>query len=522
MTTTTLLRNRRTFLAYAATGLAGLSLFRGSRHAWAEPVTETEGPILRFQNPALQSLHGTAFQNALRNLLVTNTMPDTTKHYNRTGLFLDPPGRFIRAGGGYATPWTRDAAINSWGAASLLTPIVAKNTLWAVCERQANGKLIVQRDNQWWDKVIWAQGAWMHFLITGDRDFLRSAYEAVTESLQETRRAHFNARLELFEGPSCLCDGIAGYPQPPYDPTNQSSFILDHPGGDKVLCLSTNCVQYQAHRCAAWMAEQLGRPAAEVEPFKTAAAQLREAINRQLWIPAKSSYGYFIHGTGPLAGKLDDSQEALGLAYAILFNVADAKQVQDIRRTVHLKPKGIVCVWPHFARFNDKRPGRHNVMVWPMASGMWAQAAAQAGDVARFQSEMTNVATMTSASQGIFYEIYNSITGVPDGGWQVGRRWESVIHQTWSATGYLRMVFYGLFGFNFEPDRLRLTPTLPPGWGDVRLSGLRYRQMTLDLRLQGEGRSIANVRLDGNAAPSAIVLAQLTGKHELTIRLQPT
>jgi hypothetical protein len=179
-------------------------------------------------------------------------------------------------------------------------------------------------------------------------------------------------------------------------------------------------------------------------------------------------------------------------------------------------------VWPHFARFKDARPGRHNVLVWPMASGMWAQAAAQAGDVARFQSEMTNVATMTGASQGIFYEIYNSITGVPDGGWQVGRRWESVIHQTWSATGYLRMVFYGLFGFNFEPDRLRLTPTLPPGWGDVRLSGLRYRQMTLDLRLQGEGRNIASVRLDGKPAPSAIVAAQLTGNHEVTIRLQPT
>ena len=71
---------------------------------------------------------------------------------------------------------------------------------------------------------------------------------------------------------------------------------------------------------------------------------------------------------------------------------------------------------------------------------------------------------MANASDGIFYEIYHSVTGVPDGGWQVGRHWDSCIHQTWSATGYLRMVFYGLFGLDFQPDGLRLRPTLPPGW----------------------------------------------------------
>jgi hypothetical protein len=47
---------------------------------------------------------------------------------------------------------------------------------------------------------------------------------------------------------------------------------------------------------------------------------------------------------------------------------------------------------------------------------MWAHAAAKAGAVERFASEMTNTATMANASNGIFYEIYHSVTGVPDGG----------------------------------------------------------------------------------------------------------
>jgi glycogen debranching enzyme len=512
---------RRRFLAQTGLGCAGLLHLGLNRTESAESPAVAGGLELHFEKPELESLHGTAFKNALHNLLVTNTVPDTKKQYNRTGLFADPPGRFIRAGGSYATPWTRDASINAWNAASLLIPMVARNTLWAVCERQANGRLIVQRDNQWWDKVIWAQGAWTHFLVTGDREFLARAYEAVAESLAEIRRTRFNERFGLFEGPSVLCDGIAGYPEPPYDPKVSSSFILDHPGGDKVMCLSTNCVAYQAHRCAAWMAGQLDRPAAEVASFSDAAARLRDAIQRHFWMPAKSTYGYFIHGTGPLTGKLDESQEGMGLAYVILFEVADAAQVRSILRTVHLQPKGIVCVWPHFARFNDARPGRHNVLVWPMASGMWAHAAAKAGAVERFASEMTHTATMTKGSEGIFYEIYHSVTGVPDGGWQVGKRWDSCIHQTWSATGYLRMVLYGLFGLNFEPDGVRLTPTLPPGWGAVRLSGLRYRQSVFNLRLEGEGQHIARVSVDGKTVSSAFISAKLTGEHQVTILLRP-
>lgn len=474
---------------------------------------------LIFQDPKSQALLGTAYESALRNLREINTIADAQRQYNRTGLFADPPGTFIRAGGNYATPWTRDAAINCWNAASLLEPAVAKNTLWAVCERQENHRLIVQRDNQWWDKVIWIQGAWSHFAITGDREFLALAYEAARETLDEMVRTHYNGDYGLFEGPSVLCDGIAGYPEPPHDPKVASSFILDHPGGDKLMSLSTNCVHYQANCCAAWMAEQLGRPDGEIRPYRDAAARLKAAINGHLWMPDKATYAYFIHGSGPLAGELDRSQEGMGLAYAILFGVAEPEQIREILRTVHLEPEGIVCVWPHFARFSDEHPGRHNVAVWPLASGMWAHAAAKAGAIELFQREMQNTAAMANDSQGIFYEIYHSTKGIPDGGWQTGRHWDSCVHQTWSATAYLRMVFCGLFGMDFQPDGLRLTPSLPSDWRDVQMAGLKYREMTLDIKLTGHGNRIAEFMLDGQCVKSPVVPPQLTGKHTVAIRL---
>ena len=483
------------------------------------PEASPPVPVLEFENVTVDQQLGTAYRGALKNLLAVNTLPYDEKRYNRTGLLADPPGKFIRAGGNYPTPWTRDAAINCWNAASLLEPTVARNTLWAVCERQENGKLIIQRDNQWWDKVIWITGAWSHFKITADQEFLTAAYEAATESLAEMKSTRFNEAYGLFEGPSVLCDGIAGYSQPPYDPENRSSFALNHPEVEKIMAFSTNCVYYNAYRCAAAMARQMSRPAAEIQALEVSAESLRGKIQQHFWIPEKQLYGYFIHGGGPLKGVLDRSEEGMGLAYSVIFGVAEGEGAQKVLRNTHLQPKGITCVWPHFKRFSDERPGRHNVMVWPMCSGMWAHAAAMAGRVDLFKREMTTIAELTNASDGVFYEIYNSVSGAVDGGWQVGRHYSSRTEQTWSATGYLRMVFYGLFGMEFEVEGLRFSPCLPREWGPVFLRGLRYRRMVLDILLDGAGTRVKSCKLDGLAVERPFVRADLEGLHRIAIEI---
>lgn len=50
-----------------------------------------------------------------------------------------------------------------------------------------------------------------------------------------------------------------------------------------------------------------------------------------------------------------------------------------------------------------------------------------------------------------------------DGGWQVGQHFDSQPHQTWSATGYLRLVYAGLFGRSFAPEGVSFAPSLPTG-----------------------------------------------------------
>jgi glycogen debranching enzyme len=476
-------------------------------------------PTLTFAKAGPQSTLGAAYGKALKNLLDINTVRYDPDVYNQTGLLTDPPGTFIRAGGGYQQPWARDASVNSWNAASLLEPEVARNTLWSVVRRQANGQLIVEQDNQWWDQVVWLTSAWNHYLVTGDRSFLTDAYQTATNTLNLRRSANYNATYGLFQGPSFFNDGIAGYPVPPADTTDsRGSFVGDYPTTDKMMSLSTNALYYTAYRGAAQMASALGRPATEVSALNANADSLKTKINQHFWIASKGTYGYFIHNGDSLSGTLDQSEEGAGLSLAILFDIADGTQARSIMQNTHVQPQGIVDVYPHFARYGDAKPGRHNVIVWPMVQGFWASAAAHSGDQSRFATEVATLASLANSSDG-FYEIYNAQTGEVDGGWQTGGHWGSVENQTWSATAFLRMIYSGLFGMTYTTGGINFTPTLPSGWGDVTLSGVRYRDATLNITLRGSGNVISSFTLDGAATDNHSVPTTLTGTHTVEITL---
>ncbi len=295
--------------------------------------------------------------------------------------------------------------------------------------------------------------------------------------------------------------------------------MLDHPYTDKLMILSTNCVYYNAYRCAARMATELKRPASEARQYKQSAAALKAAINTHLWMPSKYTYGFFVHGAGPLTGRLDPTQESIGDSFAILFGVASPAQAKSILQNAYRSPHGITASWPHFARFDDAHPGRHNGVVWPLVNGMFACAAAEAGRVDLFQSEAENAAALSAGSGHRFFEIYNGQTGVPDGGWQNGRHWDSQPDQTWSATAYLRMIYSGLFGMHFTPSALTFAPTLPAAWGPVKLTGLHYRAAVLSVTLRGSGTRITRFLYDGKPQAQPAIPATATGSHTVVMIL---
>jgi glycogen debranching enzyme len=434
------------------------------------------------------------YEAALHNVLDINTV---------AGRNAGEPPYFVRAGGGYSEPWTRDASINAWGVVSVLRPDVARDTLLMVCGRQPDGRRIIAQDDQWWDQIIWVIAAWQHYLVSGDREFLTESYQIGLDSLEVLNHTRFRKRYGLYAGGAFMQDGISGYPQPPNDPAGTSSFVLDYPAAHEIMCLSTNAIYVGAMRSLARMADLLGGDPAGL---RAAADRLSGAINERLWIEEAGHYGYFLHGDGTL----DRHQEAAGLALAVAFGIADAARADRVFAATHRSRYGVVNVWPHFAeRYSDDIPGRHNVMCWPMVMGLFGDAAALAG-----RADVVVETVRNFEALGGFSELYNPVTGAVYGGWQCGRQWASQPDQTWSATAFLRLVHNGLIGIRYGVDGISFAPSA----GGLRLTDFPYRAASLDITVDGPGEKVTAVEVDGAATHGAIP-PDLTRRHRVAVHL---
>ncbi len=433
---------------------------------------------------------------------------------------LTEPRPVLMAGLDYDTPWTRDAAFHAWNGAPLLLPEVTRDTLLSVLDRDGDRVVI---GGQYWDAIIWAVGAWSHYLATGDREFLSLGLDAVRHTLARREVDEFDEQIGLFRGPACYGDGVAAYPDH-YAGPGASSGILAwpsaHPGqrtaagyGIPMHALSTNCLYYRAYVLADTMAGALDR---EPDPEWSGRAQrLRAAINRHFWDSAAKQYRYLVDPLGDC-----DHQEALGNALSVLFGIADdARAVLDGQPTT---PAGVPCVWPTFPRYDEPAGsayGRHSGTVWPHIQSLWAEACVAQDRVGAAHRELRTLAAH-ACRDAQFAEIYHPVTGLPYGGRQEQGaagiiEWPSCRRQTWSATGYLRMVLTSLLGLRMEPDRITVSPTLPPDLDRVVLAGLRYRDATWDIDVGIDAAPA--VLIDGQPVGEASIPERLGGHHTLVV-----
>ncbi|MFR1082469.1 hypothetical protein [Bacteroides cellulosilyticus] len=138
--------------------------------------------------------------------------------------------------------------------------------------------------------------------------------------------------------------------------------------------------------------------------------------------------------------------------------------------------------------------------MWPFVNGFWADACSKSGRDDIFMKEMMNLADLAiNKGNNCFYEIYNEDTGKVDGGWQQGGQWNSVYDQTWSATGYINMVFSGLLGMSFSTSGVTFAPNfkLMKDLGFKELKDLRYQMGTLDVKMVGTGSKLSAMLVNG-------------------------
>ena len=194
----------------------------------------------------------------------------------------------LAAGADYGGEWTRDISISTWFGLSLIRPQVAEKSLWSVTlDKDSIG-------HQYWDKILWSIAALNHYKVTGNVEFLKQAYSASLKTINSLEKYAFDKDYGLFTGPSVISDGIAGYPEPIYDSTNNSSFILDHKNSKNVKCANTNCVYYGAYNAIAEMGKILNADKRVVQSLQTKAAALKANILKHYYSPADNKIFYLI------------------------------------------------------------------------------------------------------------------------------------------------------------------------------------------------------------------------------------
>ena len=146
----------------------------------------------------------------------------------------------LAAGADYGGEWTRDVAINTWNGTDLFIPEVMERSLWHVTD----GRRTV--GHQYWDKIIWVQGAYYHYLLTRDTNFLKEAYICSRNTMKQLETVAYDPSYGLFTGPSVFNDGISAFEEPIYDASKPDlSGVMRH-NTRNIKCLSTNCVYYMA------------------------------------------------------------------------------------------------------------------------------------------------------------------------------------------------------------------------------------------------------------------------------------
>ncbi len=413
-------------------------------------------------------------------------------------------GKFL-AGQNWAQVWTRDTSYSTELACALLHPDVARTTLLGLTQSvEGIGECWYQdRCGHFagWpnltDAIVGATGTWSLYEVTGERELLRPLYERTLRSLQRAEREAFDARRGLFSGCSSFMESDSAYPR---------AYADNGPKLAKTFALSTCLVYYRGYLVAAEAGELLGE---DVRPLRQKAARLKDAINRHFWMPDKGYYAYFMDENGALNPRM----EGLGEAFAILTGVASPQRAKQVLASTPSTPWGFPCLWPQFEEWKsyhtDFAHYYHNGMIWPFVEGYWAWAAASAKDERTFGRELEALVRL-SEKNDTFMELYHPEDGAPDGS----------PRQLWSASGFLAMIYHGLFGMNFEPDGIRFAPVVPDTFKELSLTEVRYREVRLRITLHGHGTEIREFKLDGEKQRKPFFAATNPGAHEIEIELK--
>lgn len=402
----------------------------------------------------------------------------------------------FRTGAKWEGVWTRDISYSIWLAFAYLEPEVAKISLMRKVQRDR----IIQDTGSGgaWpvssDRVVWSLAAWEIYKVTGDRKWLSAIYPIIKNTLDDDFKTLYSTQTGMFKGESSFLD----WREQTYPRWMNNSDIYQSEN------LGTNVLHYQAHVILSQMAEMMG---GHGEIYFKRAQEIKRGILQHLWMPEKGYFAQYLYGRDHLMQS--PRFEALGEALAILFDVPDSEQIGSIVEKSPLTTFGVSCIYPQIPGI----PPYHNNAVWPFVQSYWNLAAAKAGN----EKALTHGLAAIYRAGALFLTNYENF--VASNGDYVGTEINSH-RMLWSMAGNLAMVHRVFMGMSFTPEGIKFNPVVPRNYpGTKKLSNFKYRKSELDITVEGVGKTIASITLDGNPLEQAFLPGNLSGKHSIVIRM---
>ncbi|MGH2648604.1 MAG: MGH1-like glycoside hydrolase domain-containing protein, partial [Ginsengibacter sp.] len=244
----------------------------------------------------------------------------------------------FRTGKEWAGVWTRDISYSIILSMAYMQPKVARYSLM----RKVKNGVIIQDTGTGGaypcstDRVIWAVAAWELYKVTGDKDWLREAYEIIKNTINNDLKNIQDDITGMVRGESSFLD----WREQTYPKWMQPADIFESEN------LGTNAVHYEANMVLSQMSSILNNNA-DAEKYKAVADRIKKGINTYLWMKEKGYYGQYLYGRNFKILSL--KSEALGEALCVYFGIADAEQQKEIISKVPVTAFGISCIFPQIA-----------------------------------------------------------------------------------------------------------------------------------------------------------------------------
>lgn len=430
---------------------------------------------VRSSLPVLQAMYALAVQELQANL-------------TDEGMLL--------AGANWSTVWTRDIAFSAALGTALAAPQATRVSLDS---RVKNGVVIQDTGTGGgWpvstDRVSWALGVWALYQVQGDRQWLAQCVEVLQATLAQDA-AVLPADKVLRPGETSFIDWREqSYP----DWMTPADIAASYAFG-------TNVLHYLCRQLLARMLRELNREK-EATQYADQAAALAEALREQFRSPGSSHFGML----RTAEGYLDDRVDSLASALAVLCGVV-GEHAAGVMQHLPRSPFGTPVFTPYKSR---QEKAYHNRAVWPFVEAYVLLAQADMQDSAAAAFSMSSLLRAAMAF-GTNKENFHAETGAANQTIQNSDR------QLWSVAGMLGMFYYAIFGIKFEGDNLVIQPCVPREYGGSHwLTGLRIRNMVLDIHINGYGTEVWSVTVNGHP-DSPIIPLDAEGYMQIELELMP-